>query len=319
MKKIIPFLLIMFLLAGCTLSSQVSDAEMATRVAQILTSYPTNTVDPNVIASETAAAAFSATQTAITPTKTATVTPTITPTVTSSPTAAVTATETQTPAATLSQTQAAAIPSITITAPANDPVARLGNPTSLDTMDGPTAWNWTVGPSKFTNLAFNSGTMLLTANSETAGWRLAGTESLDNVFIEMIGRLEKCTGTDNYGIIFRVPALNEANRGYLFGLTCSGSYYLKSWDGKIPPEGKMTTLIPPTQNDAIVQGGGVFNRLGLMAVGNRLTLYANGVYLGEYQDSSYPAGYFGVFVNQDNTPYLTLRVEQMRYWKNPVQ
>jgi hypothetical protein len=317
MKKVLPFLIVLILLSGCFPSGQVSDAEMATRVAQILTSYPTNTVNPALAPSPMSVEPFNTSLPALAQTAEDTGTPTSAPTETPLPTA------TETPAAVPTDTPAlptstiAVTPVAAFTAAPGDPVARLGNPTSSDPMDNAAVWNWTVGPSQFNNIDFRDGALLLTANSDISGWRLAGTESLDNVYIEMVAGLDKCAASDNYGIIFRVPVLREADRGYLFGFTCDGKYYLKMWDGKVSPDGKMTTLISPTRNAAIQPGSHVFNRMGVMAVGNRLLLYANGAYLAEFQDSLYPGGYFGVFVNQDYTPLLTLRVDQMGYWKNP--
>ena len=318
MKKALSLLIVFLLLTGCTPSQQVSDTDMATRVAQILTTYPTHTVDPNLAPSPLPLEPFSTTPPLLEPSATASPLPTHTPTEPPLPTATETPTAapTETPAGpTATQT---APPAPAFTAPASDPVGKLGSPTSLDPMDNATAWNWTVGPSQYTNLEFKDSAMLLTATTDISGWRLAGTESLDNVYIEMAARLEKCSGSDNYGIIFRVPVLKEADRGYLFGFTCDGRYYLKMWDGKVAPEGKMTTLISPKKNTAIQPGSLVFNRMGVMAVGNRLILYANGALLEEYRDSTYANGYFGVFINQDNTPNMTLLVDQMSYWKNPT-
>ncbi|MCC6146060.1 MAG: hypothetical protein IT308_00680 [Anaerolineaceae bacterium] len=318
MKKILPFLAILVLLAACTPGQQVSDADMSTRVAQILTSYPTETIDPNLAPSPLPLEPFSTQPPILEPTLTASPPPTGTPTKTLEPTITETATPepTGTPAGpTVTQT---APPAPAFTAPATDPIGKLGSPASLDPMDSAATWNWTIGPSQYNTMEFKDGAMLMTATSDISGWRLAGTESLGNVYIEMAARLDKCSGSDNYGIIFRVPALKEADRGYLFGFTCDGRYYLKMWDGKVAPEGKMTTLINYKKSSAIQPGSGVFNRMGVMAIGNRLILYANGALLEEYRDNTFASGYFGVFLNQDITPNLTLRVDQMSYWKDPA-
>ncbi len=308
MRKVLPILMIFILLSGCTPTRVVSDADMATRVAQILTSYPTNTESPTITSTATAL-----------PTETSTPTPENTATETPTPTGSVTMTET--PTATVGGTAAYTTyntPSAAFTPAAGDPLARLGNPTSTDTMDGLGTWNWSIGPNKYTDAQYRDGTLLVKGLSKVSGWRLAGTEFLDNAYIEMAARLEQCTGNDSYGIFFRVPDLHDADRGYLYGFTCDGRYFLKLWDGKIYPEGKMTTLIPPTQSTAILPGGGIFNRIGVMTVGNRILLYANGTLLTEYQDSTFPVGFFGVFVTASQTPGLTLRVDQMAYWKNPA-
>lgn len=317
MKKVLPLIISLIVLAGCFPSNQqLSDTDMATRVAQILTSYPTNTLDPNLAPSPLPVEPIST----VTPLLEATLTPSLTPTEIPTETPEPTATETQTPEPSETPTPAtsATEPQVAFTAPATDPVSRLGNPTSTDPMDSAAVWNWTVGPSPFTSLEFKDGVMLMKGLTDVSGWRLANTKNLDNVYIEMAARLDKCSGSDNYGLIFRVPVLSEADRGYLFGFTCDGKYYLRKWDGKVAPDGQMTTLIRPKASSAIQTGDGVFNRMGVMAVGDRLILYANGALLEEYRDSTFSGGYFGVFVNMDNTPNLTVRVDQMSYWLNPT-
>jgi hypothetical protein len=58
--------------------------------------------------------------------------------------------------------------------------------------------------------------------------------------------------------------------------------------------------------------------MGLMADGDRLVLYANGVQLREVEDDTYDEpGSFGVFVGARQTEDFKIRVNEIAYWENP--
>ena len=323
MKKVaILLMMTVLILTGCMPGAQptLSDAEMATRVASILTAMPTNTLSAGEM--EPTAAAVEATATpeeGITTTpKVKPVTPTVgKPTKTAKPTKAPTKTsEPVEPSITPTITET---PEPSATPPEGDPRTKLGDPKDTDKMDGPDHWTWPTGtdPAGYTSVEYKNGWMHLTGLKDTSGWRIAAVRDLTNFYLEAKVRTETCSGSDNYGIIFRVPVLRDADRGYLYGVTCDGKYYLKMWDGKSGTKGKMTTLIWAKADEHINAGSNKTNRLGIMAVDGRLILYANGYKLAEAKDTTYKAGYFGLFVNPDNTEDLTIRVDEMSFWLNP--
>lgn len=314
MKKVLPVILIVFLLTGCSLPgirATPSDAEMATRVAQILTSMPANqqatSIPPTAVIQQPTVVVIT-----LPPAE-----ETSTPAPSEMPTATLAATEapgeTPTQAGTPTYTP---IPSFT--APATDPRLRLGTPTSTDPMDNADTWGWPLGPSEFSSMDFRQGTLVLTGLKEVSGWRLPIRPAFTNLYLEMSAYPESCSGMDSYGMIFRVPVFREADQGYLFEVSCDGRYKLWKWDGKVEPNGKATVLINWKANAAIQPGANQTNRLGVMMVDDRIILYANGVRLEEVRDNTYPSGYFGVFVNPDKTPNFTVRVDEMNYWENPA-
>jgi len=75
-----------------------------------------------------------------------------------------------------------------------------------------------------------------------------------------------------------VLVVTEADRGYLFGISCDGQYSLRKWDGKAGDKGVMTVLVNWTASPSIQAGSNKTNTIGFMAVGDRLILYANGAY-----------------------------------------
>ncbi len=299
MKKLIFFLMLGILVLTACQSPSSSDTGVQTRVAAILTDIPTYTPLPPTVTATIQLPTLAVN----TPTKKPTETSTPEPTVgTVEPTA--TKTVPGIPTETL-------LPSPT--APAGDPRAALGTPTWSDPMDN--ANNWPVGSDNFTSLSIADGEMTLVGLSSTNGWKLASAPALKNFYLEADGRMVSCSGMDAWGLMFRVPNYDKPNRGYLFGITCDGNYYLKAWDGTMEP-GTMTQIIYPHASKAIQKGANQTNRVGVMANGENLKLYINGKMVHEIADSTFPQGYFGLFINSEKTPNLTAKINQVDYWSS---
>lgn len=313
MKHILTILTAAGLLAGCGLIDRAAptlseEDKMATQVAQILTSMPTSSNAEGKIP----------TPVQLTQLPTATVEVTLPPTSLPSATTAPSPTNalpTDTPQATASSSPTPQ-PTIAYTPPATDPTTKLGGADWSDSMDD--GDNWPTGADKFTDITFADGMMRLTGLTTTDGWRMTYPE-LDNFYLEVTFQVNDCKGSDRYGVITRVPVLNSPDRGYLFGFTCDGKFSLRRWNASIGAKGEMINLIAWKTSAAINTGSSQTNRLGLMAVGDRLILYANGQNIGEVKDSTFAKGYFGIFVGARETEDFTIRVDQVRVWKNPEQ
>ncbi len=326
-RKFIPILvLIPLFLVSCTWFSglktnqPLDDAQMATRVAQLLSTMTTPTSE----------IVFPPTATLALPTQAPTMTQTpvvllvtATPTGTvevggdqATPTAMIAgnvAENTATPQPTLepSPTPGAALP-------ASDPVNTLGNPSNSDPMDSNTKWSWPQGPDDYVNVEFKDGYLLMTnTNKDAAGWRLPLLGQQINSYIELTANSGTCTNKDSYGIIFRVPVLKSPDQGYLFQVTCDGYYRLWKWDGKVGEDGQAVSLINWKQSAEIKSGANQVNRLGVMVVNQKITLYINGVKVGEVSDSSFSAGFFGAFVRSGASGNYTAKFDSMRYWEVP--
>ncbi len=308
MKQILPILVIAVLLSGCGLintpTAVPKDSEMATRVAQILTSMPTATSQ-----------AGGKIPTPLLPTIIPSPTPGGIETATSAPTATVLVVPTDTPSATAT-TAPTGQPTSTYVPPASDPTTKLGSADWSDIMDN--SDYWPTGADQFTDIAFSGGAMQLTGLSTTDGWRMTFPEET-NFYLEAIFQVKDCSGNDRYGVIARVPQLNSPDRGYIFGFTCDGRYSLRRWNASIGAKGEMVNLVEWKASTAVNAGPSQTNRMGLMAIGDRLVLYANGQQLTEVRDSTFASGYFGVFVGARETNNFTVRVDQVRVWENPGQ
>lgn len=319
MRKVVYLILIAIILSACGgigASPTPSDAEMATRVAEILTEMPPATSMPTqklpqgeqpaseaeLQSGDEPATSGEGNGEPSAEASVATEVPTEIP-----PTEVPTVAQPQGPTATLVST---------------DLLNTLGNPTSTDPMDSAVKWVWWEGADEYTNVEFVDGSMKFSSLDEITGWRLPVIESASNMYIEMTVSTANCSGEDNYGIIFRVPIRNEADRGYLFAVSCEGKYELWEWDGKIEPNGKRITLLcwqTPKNDakDAINTGSNATNRLGVKTDGYDISLYANGYLLHEIVDTTFPGGYFGIFINSEETEDFYVLIDEMSYWILP--
>jgi hypothetical protein len=199
---------------------------------------------------------------------------------------------------------------VTTTPGSGDPRGWLGNPAWQDTFS--TGSNWTLGADSFTRAEVEDGALLFTGLTTMDGWRLTWPE-IEDFYLEADLNSGDCQGNDHYGLIFRVPERHAADEGYLLGFTCDGRYWLRHWGDE-----KMTTLIPLTSSTAIVAGAQRNNRMGVMADGNQLTLYANGQKLEEIEDETLAeAGGFGLFVGARKSGSLEIGAQEMAYWELP--
>ncbi|MBW6472206.1 MAG: DUF1080 domain-containing protein [Anaerolineaceae bacterium] len=312
--KTVLLVMILSVLSACTLPltqatpPAVSDEEMATRVAKILTEMPQPT--QGLPTAE------------LPPLNTSEPAPTLAEEVVETATVAAT-TQPDQPTATLQPTATSdVVPTVVVTThpaftpPADDPRTKLGSPSWTDDMDKDTYWP--TGEDKYTAINFKDGQLRLTGLTTTDGWRLAATEQIANFYLEATISTGTCAGTDRYGLMYRVPVAREANKGYLLGVSCDGKYSLREWDATLGSKGTMTTHINWTASDAIQAGSNKMNKVGIMAVGDRMIIYINGVMVNEVKDSTFDLGSFGLFVGARETTNFTISVDEVSYWKNPT-
>lgn len=337
MRKLLPFisLLLLITLAACSLPARspqpqqgenagtptLSADEMQTQISQMLTVMPTNTGQPQGESTATQALPTVAVSTATPensgegalPLATVTTAPETAATQPPAATATTAPTATTGPTATITATSGP-----TATLVPGDPRTRLGAATSTDNQDNANNWVWPTGSDKYTLATFGSGVQSITALTGTDGWRLANPAGREfaNLYLEATIRLGACSGSDHYGLIARVPVLEEPDQGYLLTFTCDGKYSLRRWNAEVGTKGEMKWLVNWTASSAIQTGSNKVNRIGLWTYGSRLILYANGQLLTEVKDTTYPSGYFGVVVGADNTDKLTIQVDEMSYWEN---
>ncbi len=306
MNKKIALILIMlvFTMVGCDQVEQIKDTYLQTRVAQLLTQMPSPSpkvieVTPTVPLPTLAPTATSVTVTEIpATTPEATLVPTYTPITT--------------PDTTAEPKELTTVPTLT----SSDPGIYLGDPSWKDPFENNKGW--AVDTDNYSSVSIANGVMSLVSLSTIDAWRLAPTDSLTNAYIEAAFTPETCAMDDHFGLIFRVPVLAEADRGYLFGLTCDGRYSLRKFDGKVGEKGVMDSLVPWTADLNIIPGANHANRVGVMTMGDRLIMFINGARVGEVKDTSYLQGFFGVFIGSKVTKNFSVKVDNAAVWSNPT-
>jgi hypothetical protein len=331
-KRKITYILIscigILLLSACAALPEarpVSDSEMQTEIAMLLTSMVTETVAP-IAATEEPTDTFEPTRE---PTRLPVVLVTATPEVVQG--TPDTDIETLVPEGTLSAptldlitftpdgtttiddnatgTPIKNTPTATATEPLTDIVDSLGDPFYTDALDN--GDNWSLGKDTYVDLQAVNGNLVMQGLKTTSGWRLTN-RSAKNFYLEITGKMEECTGEDQFGIMFRVPNRITATSGYLLGITCEGKYSLKRWDGET-----MLSLINWKQSDLIHSGSNQTNRIGIMADGNNMKVYINGVKVGEAADSWFPQGGYGLYVGARETTGLKALIDEVSIWILP--
>ena len=208
-------------------------------------------------------------------------------------------------------------PEAEATLESGDPAVYLGDADWTDEMD--TAEFWPTGNDDYTSATIENGKLKITALSEINGWRIASTPVLGNAYIEADVKMGTCADTDGFGFIFRVPENTGYNQGYLFGITCDGRYSIRKWDGHTGENGTMVWLQYYKVNEWINKGKDQSNRIGVMALDDRLVMFVNGEKVSEVTDQAYTDGFFGLYINRDKTENLNILVDTVSYWTDPQE
>lgn len=275
-RSLVVFMVI-FLLAGCNLpagqSSTPTPDLIGTQVATMLTMQPTPEQIVDTPFQVETPPAFE--------------TPTVLPTATPEPTA-------------------------TTTTSPEDPRVQLGNPTYTDPLDNGKSFGLEskAYDDDYTYIRVENGALLLTSRYATGyhGWRTGGTK-LGNAYLEASVRVNECSSSDSYGLVFRSP---DFIKGYWFQVTCSGNWDLGYWDGS-----QYTSLATGTNSsNAMLTGSNQTNRLGVWTSGEQIKLYINGILIDQTQDSNLSEpGSFGAVIASFNTPNFTVAIDEFSYWK----
>ena len=217
------------------------------------------------------------------------------------------------PAPTATATAASPTPPLSATPslPSTDPLLYLGEPDFYEPFNSDA--NWSLYQDEHVSFEVDNGQLAMTAFNPDYwdGWTLSWP-GISDFYLEMIASPQTCSGMDRYGMVIRAQNSDEGYLGYLYGVTCDGRYSLRRWNGS-----NYVTIVDWTESESIHKGADQGNRIGLMAAGKKLSLYANGVLLKEISDDTHLSGKFGVYVGSVRTPDFTVLVDEMAYWELP--
>jgi hypothetical protein len=139
-------------------------------------------------------------------------------------------------------------------------------------------------------------------------WWSISDQAGDDSYVEVTSRFGTCDGKDAAGLSMRVIG----NRGYVVEFACDASFRVRKFAGG----GNPVVLKDWTTSQFIHGGSQAINRLGVLAEGEEIWVFANGHPLTEdpLADDDYQAGLFALFASAAETPGFTVLFDKFEHW-----
>lgn len=197
----------------------------------------------------------------------------------------------------------------TISTNGQDPLAGANvTPIIDERFDFPNKYYWwTFGPEITTSgegKVEDETYILSSQETENYEWTFDG-KKLQNFYVTAKTQIpnEQCKAGDHWGLVFRYK--DNANF-YMFGVSCDSKYTLmkRTVDG-------FEVILPPTDSVAISKFGKT-NILGVRAVGDQLSLYANDQFLITVTDGSFTEGLIGMYARTLLTPNMSVVFDDIK-------
>ncbi len=223
-------------------------------------------------------------------------------------------TETASATAIGSATETAAAPPTPSPIPLSPDDPRAGlNLSAPDVRDDFNQALWYVGSDEATaSFAYADGRFQVTDNLADGflWWSTTAREAAD-LYLEVTAAVGACSGKDAYGFGIRVGGQNF-DQGYTLEISCDGAYRVRRFVSEQPP----VILLNWTAAAALVTGSEATNRIGLLAQGDQLHVFANGELLSAQaiEDDSYSSGALSLFASAAQTPGLTVYYDDLALW-----
>lgn len=200
-----------------------------------------------------------------------------------------------------------------------DPYTDLGDPKYQNEMRFPNYGEWAQAETKElpdddnVRLRFKDGELYVTGKRLDFSTWWFSYHNLSDAYVEMTFNTENCSGGDAYGMITRGPKhLAGVSYGYVVAFTCDGNLWAFRLDDADPWD--VEELIPEEEQSVINAGADEENVLGIRQEGDVITIFANGVQVGEFEDDHFEKGRVGVFVRAARPGAYTYRVTNFAYW-----
>ncbi|HET9921952.1 MAG TPA: hypothetical protein VFQ30_19080 [Ktedonobacteraceae bacterium] len=200
-------------------------------------------------------------------------------------------------------TQTANVQNAQATAQAVNPYTHNGTLAFTDALSANNkAHNWDTN----SNCAFNGGSyQVIAPNPQYSDYCIANNTNFSDFAYEVQMKVVK---GDAGGLLFRVMSTSP-NQYYEFYIGQDSSYALEVVNGD-----KTTTLLTENASPAIHTGLNQTNLIGVVAQGNKFTLYVNHQSLGSTTDSTFSHGQIGVDAAVYNQA-TTVSFSNARLWK----
>ena len=199
-----------------------------------------------------------------------------------------------------------------------DPRTLYGTPDFEDPMNGSSIADWEeedgdLPDTLYIRLALNDARFYVTGKLAGYSTWYFTWRDLSDFYLQATFDSGSCSGQDAYGLIVRGPEHQAGvSYGYVVAFTCDGKLWVFRLDGANPFTAE--NLVNLTPSTYIKAGANQVNLLGIEAVGDGLTIFANGHQIAKVLDTHYNAGRFGVFVSPQWTPFYTYRLVNLSYW-----
>jgi hypothetical protein len=202
-------------------------------------------------------------------------------------------------------------PTVTPTLSPRDPKNSLPpNPDWADHFDD--GQNWSLYTTDHSSAAVLDGMLIYRKIPpwSASEWLLT-YPTPDNFYLEVTTRTSlRCGDKDRYGLIFAAPSIQG---GYFFTISCDGLMHLYAWTGK-----ERIDLINLHGEPAIITGGNKVNHMGVKMDNKEISLFINGVPVGEVKDDTYTRpGRFGFLIASADTTSFMVAFDDLELWYLP--
>ena len=166
------------------------------------------------------------------------------------------------------------------------------------------------GDDEHTVIEVQNNALSMTSTMVIPGWHTwsFNYRTIKNAYIEAEIVLYQCSGTDEYGLVFRGP---DYSSGYFFTVRCNGEHSLRTYK-----EGNYEFIAAWQYSNHLNSGPNENNRLGVRMAGNEIKLYINGELVDTIVDDTFTgSGHFGFFIAAYETPGFRSEIDRARYWE----
>lgn len=196
----------------------------------------------------------------------------------------------------------------------DDPKKGLGSPAWTSNFGPNDEWKWNDYDDPGHKAIYKNTELHYTVEDPATSIRWTyGALNIENYYFEVTAlSQDKCSGKNRYGIVFGTPS-DKYNQGYLFEVSCDGSYRLGVYNGS-----KYSALINWTSKGVIKTGPNQANEIGVWFRGKKIVLYINGVNVGQVSDDTYNGkGKLGLLIDSTDINDFTIAFDDAAYWVLP--
>jgi hypothetical protein len=170
-------------------------------------------------------------------------------------------------------------------------------------------WTIDTGPDTFRSISRGRLTVRV-PEAELLRWStLDSADAFDDFYVEVDATPEAGPADGMLGIIFRYE---DSDNFYAFLVSADGWYSLLKYAG-----GEVSRPIDWNESGALKTGKGAENKLGVLANGREIAIYANGEELDSVQDRSFAAGRVALVAGTNKDGDLEASFDNFGLWNRP--